>query len=405
MRIGTSSGIRFGRGGSGIGSVNGTGPIVNPNSRWAQVSSRISIPTTLHATATQIMSRTGHQNPTEVTALRIGFPNWCVLTGGSGEAGSGGNATFEASIEYPAGVYTRVTFNASNQGVAINNSTIISDTTYVSIPANTDYWVKVYAVFANKIVHTFKIGAAYGDMGTAGTSVTNNVMASQTNGSSLILPPCLIIANHTMPAVLALGDSRVYGTGATTDSSIKSEICLSLHGYLPYINAGRHGINFSTITGSLSARRKELAAWCSDVIFQGGINDITGGTSDATFRTQLNTGRTNLLTYAPNARVSLSTLAPVASSVDSWTTVAGQTTVASNPVRVTHNDWRRTVPTGFYRCFEVADAVESSRNSGLWKTDELTPFFTAADSTHESDGGFAAIVSSGAINPASFSYP
>jgi hypothetical protein len=389
----------------GLGVTYSGGGVVDPDARLAQVGNRCSIATTLHATATQIMSRKGHQNKVAVTSLRVGIPNWYILSGGSGEAGSGGIATFEASVEYPAGVYTRITFGGLDAGVTANNTTLISDEVAVAIPADTDYWIQIYAVFANRIVHTFQIEAAFGDRGVAGTSVTNSVMTTFANSSSIILPPVLILAEHSLPCVLAIGDSRCYGTGATgANASISGEIIPSLHGFLPYSNTGRHGINATTLSSSLSARRKEMAAYFSDVILQPGINDITAGGSDATLRTNLNSCLTALNLINPDVRVSLTTLSPVSTSTDSWATTVNQTTHATNAVRTAHNDWRRTVPAGYFACYETADAVESARNSGLWAVTGAA-FGIASDSTHASNGGYAAIVASGAIDPNSFDYP
>ena len=111
-------------------------------------------------------------------------------------------------------------------------------------------------------------------------------------------------------------------------------------------------------------------------------------------------GRTAVLAYADlltiwallqPLSVFSCTVNPASTSTDSFATTANQTTVASNAQRVALNNLLRTsgMSSGV---FDLADVVESARDSGLWKA----PGYTA-DGLHESQLASLAIANSRAI--------
>ncbi len=74
------------------------------------------------------------------------------------------------------------------------------------------------------------------------------------------------------------------------------------------------------------------------------------------------------------------TLPPFTTSTDQWATISNQAVVATYESNRTHvNDWIRTTPQYLAGYFEVADALETFRNSGIWKT-------TGAPSGYTDDG-------------------
>lgn len=360
------------------------------------VASRTYPPNTRDATRTQIMSRSGHKNRGGLTAssMQIAIPNWYLGTGGVGEASSGGAATFTASIEYPSSVYTQVTFGGATSGAAAANTTLFSDMITLStpIPDGADFWVNIYGLFESAIVFTYKFSSAAGDKGQYGTSgVVDTTMSPWTSSTSITLRPCLILAMGTRPATLVLGDSRCYGTGGTAAETGEIEPTLAAAGR-PYVNAGIYGALSSQAT---TAHRQEMAAYFQSLVFELGINDVTAGKTLTDYqRTIANMRARSGFAGLPMV---MTTKPPVSTSTDNWLTLVNQTTHATNSVRVAINNWIRTDPYGD-GYFEIADIVESSRDSGLWAADGVTAKKFNSDGTHENDVGYAAIAASGAIN-------
>lgn len=81
------------------------------------------------------------------------------------------------------------------------------------------------------------------------------------------------------------------------------------------------------------------------------------------------------------------TIPPVTTSSDGWTTTANQTVTVNESKRVALNDWFRSVPSGLSGFIEVADILETSRNSGKWK---VTPSPLTLDGIHPSSAGWTA---------------
>ncbi len=75
-------------------------------------------------------------------------------------------------------------------------------------------------------------------------------------------------------------------------------------------------------------------------------------------------------------------------SSDNYSTLVGQTTAFYEPNRVLVNDWIRTRPVPLAGYLELADTVESSRNSGLWAVNATANWLTD-DGTHPTALGHA----------------
>ena len=87
-----------------------------------------------------------------------------------------------------------------------------------------------------------------------------------------------------------------------------------------------------------------------------------------------------------------STVTPFTSSSDGWASTANQTASAGSTERITFNDAVRAGISGLLGYFEVADQVESARNSQKWKV----PGYTT-DGIHATNTGYLAIKTSGAV--------
>jgi hypothetical protein len=187
-----------------------------------------------------------------------------------------------------------------------------------------------------------------------------------------------------------LGDSIDSGTGNLPAYDHGwTEYALNGHG-LGVARMSRPGERLQDIIG-ISGRDNRLAylAPCTDVILSLGINDlfVTAGSVTLAQMQGFATTVIGLLTRR-GLRVWLATLLPHTTSTDNWATTANQAPYnadhAAGGLRSQYNDWLRTVPAGAFGLIERADAVESARNSGLWKTFPRQRALPSSAMTHNS---------------------
>lgn len=357
-----------------------------------QVASRTFYSTNLTASQTQAMLRTFHIAADDISSMKLVFQD----AYGASESATGANTTIEASIEYPEGTFTRVTFSGVNAGVMASGATMVSDSVSVDIPSGDKFWVRHYRQNANGFIYNLYAGRndVQGDKGEAGSSVANVVMGGAiTSNLSLIATPAAIIAMTRNPSLYLVGDSRVVGVGddfADNTTGATGEFARSIDG-IAYINAGFAGDRASSFV-TKNDKRLAIASYCSHVFSNYGINDIISGATEATVKSNLYT----LWGVVRNNKNGLfqSTIPPVTTSTDSWATTTNQTLHATNSIRVNINNFIRAVPDVLDGVFELADVAESARDSGLWK-----PGYTG-DGVHENETGYTAIVSAGAIDKA-----
>ncbi len=386
--------------GIGLGVTHGAGGGVVPVPRMALVGTRSAVHGTSDATRKQSMSRTAHYFSGSLSQIKIGIANWVVNSGGTGETGSGGDATYTASFEYPAGVFTQITFGGSASGVATNATTIESDLVNVSFSGGW-YYINIFATYAANGLYTFRQATGIGDKGIYAVSgLADSTMTGFVSATAITHPPLYIVGMSTQAAVLLLGDSRCAGAGGDATLADNGELAPSIP-LIPYCNTGRTGATGAPLANSLGARRRAVSQYCTDVINEMNINDVTSGSTLAQLQARREAVRTGV---TAGVRVWNTTLAPVSTSTDSWATTVNQTATASNTIRVQFNDWVRSNPAGYAGYFDIADVVESARNSGIWKADG-TPGKWTADGTHETAFAYQEIVNSGVINPALFTYP
>lgn len=345
------------------------------------IASRCNIPSSLGAGNAQTMARTRHVAMDTITALQVVYGNWYVKSDFT-EAGTGATATVECTIEYPAGTYTRVTFSGANVGSVASAANIVSDSTAVSIPIGATFWVRTYWVcsagmpytIGNNINNTTGTGSPSGEFFAFGASVPNTVLGgsiSNTSATTYFRPQAIIGSTKKLSWWLA-GDSRL-GQGATTVDSasdvfgLVGELERLLGKDYACLNAGRNGETLRNATTNYTLR-SSIAAYCSNIACEYGINDFEASRSAATVLIDAVTFR-NLFSGKPFWQ---STVSPASTSTDSFATTVNQTTKASNTARVAYNALVRFGSAPFDGYFEVADSVESSRDSGLWKAPSYT---------------------------------
>lgn len=364
---------------------------------FGQVATHCYHPDTLNATKTQLMARSYHIASADISLIQLRYDNWYGF-----EQLPGGAATVTSSIEYPEGTLTQITFSGSATGNMADGGYVVSDRVPVAIPRGAAFWVRTYyqnaagIIFKSKTNQTnnaFGEGLNYGASGIADQTMVSNF--SYVFWGNLY-GPTAIIGLTNKPSVLILGDSRVAGTGDTlapiAGTTEYGMISPSLFPNVAFINASMSGERVSTFI-TTHARRATLGVYCTHILCELGINDLTASRTAA----QVLADHQTISGYFPGKRYYLTTIPPKSASTDSWATLEKQTPDAtSNAQRISFNGTLRSaLPSFATGYFECADVLESARNSGIWKV----PAYTA-DGLHPTSAGYQLVTDSNVIDDA-----
>jgi len=376
-----------------------------------QVATGCRVPQLLNSgSATQMMSRSRHRMATSTSTMRVGFPAfWAGLNSGSYvENQVGTNANFSpitASLEYPSGTFTQLTFEGFATGFLGNTNILFSDAV-AAPPQGAFFYIRTYRTNANGTPYTYwtnGVDTTNGETCTFGTSgVTDQTMSGTITNTSngVMYSPLAIIGLTSQPSIGIIGDSRAFGYADTFSgtSGAIGNIERSISGNFALINCGVSGDRADSFIYTCAARMSALR-FCSDLICEYPINDImTGGDTAAAVEHNL---QTIWGLWPDPTKVFQCTMEPYTTSTDSWATTANQTTNAHESVRVAVNDWIRTTPVGIKGYFEIANQVETSQDSGKWKVNGTANWYTN-DGIHETNAAALAVAASGCIPPGAF---
>lgn len=191
------------------------------------------------------------------------------------------------------------------------------------------------------------------------------------------------------------GDSIAFGSGAT-EQDLGFLARAAYRDGLAFLNIGRPSELATGFQGVSRRQRMPLAAGCTHVVNEYGVNDLNSAVPLAT----LQAAQLDIWSdfASRRLRVFQSTITPVTTSSDGWITLANQTVLSMNTNRVLLNNWFRAgspihpttkvavavgtpgallagtaghplaaCPAAPFGCIEVADQVESARDSGKWR--------------------------------------
>lgn len=359
----------------------------------------------IDSTNRQIMCRSAHIATENLTSIKLAFQNFAP---GLPENGNGSSATQTAAIEYPPGTINAVVkFGGSTSGTIANGSILFSDYTSLSIiPAGATFWVRKYLTstvgfYYNHQYQSSTLGEST-SVAVSGLTDQTQTTGAITGGTSQTWTqaPVAIIGHTTNPSVLIIGDSRTSGQGDSGESNNfdakVGNIARSM-GSVPFVNIGTSSKQANGWAGNAVAT-SALLPYGSQVIVALGINDLIAGRNQSQVAADIAT----ILASASAIKKYPITIEPDTSDGGSpsaaWTTTGQQSNLVAN--RVAYNTLVRAgilAATGFY---EVADVVESARNSTFWIVTPSPPY--TGDGLHESGAGYALIAASGAIVPASY---
>lgn len=315
-----------------------------------------------------------------------------------------GSITFRAAIEV-GGVLLPVTFGGKRDAV-VDAGFVVSDPLGVELAAGEVLFSRTY-VSAGSPQNTSTAIPADGEGFTAGSDLTGAGSAAVTAQFLWVYGPAAVVGD-TGPGVTfgIVGDSIAHG-GADSGGRPPGFLVRAANAAgLPWLNVSRAGETVRDVVVNSQFRfRLPLVGNCSHVVCQYGRNDFTQSRTTAQVQADLIRLWTSL--SARGSRVFQTTVTPSSTSTDSWATTANQTTHSSNAARVGLNDWLRAgapmrngsaVAAGVSGAlvagavghplagiFDVSDAVETARNSGIWKAGYT------GDGIHPSDVAHAAM--------------
>jgi hypothetical protein len=315
-----------------------------------------------------------------ITSLRVVWSHWY---GNGVSPGAGKNLTVEAELEYPAGVYTPITFNGASTKTTGPLTNITSDAVKVSIPNGAIGLVRgLYTGCCN--LHRGP-NATIGEGSVFPATGLNLVTArSATFNANFFYSPSAIIGTTNKRSVMILGDSRPSGLGdvyTRADGSYgNAGGALNAYAWAQMVQWGGKASDYLAGAGALQA---ELANYATDIVSQLAANDLFAAATAASILTT----QAAIKALYPSKRFHLGTVEPKSSSTDSWATLVNQTTDPTNAQLQLYNAAVLANAMGYDKALDFAAIVESSLGSGKWKVDGTTFKYTG-DGIHQSGFGY-----------------
>lgn len=192
------------------------------------------------------------------------------------------------------------------------------------------------------------------------------------------------------PVIGILGDSNGVGyNDIALGSDAYGYVRRALDTKMSYVNLSYSGSGATNSNTEYKLRHRLAVAdkvRIDDWYLPYGTNDLSTGTTAAAI--QANILAIAAILLKRGERVFCATIPPRTTSTDAWATAGNQTKMATEAQRLEMNAWFRSVPAPFTACIDLADDLETARNSGLWK-----PEYTL-DGTHPSAAGTANVAAS-----------
>lgn len=333
-----------------------------------QVGTRCTLPTAniVAGTATWAMSRKMFRAMDNIVNPTVVFANYYV-TGLNVET-TVGAGTIQASIEYPAGVFT---LNNEGQAAFPNGNTAL--TFNVTIPYGAQAFVRALQINSNGVVFEGKPRYGFSPLdgletgtGTPSNKLTSGTVSQGFTGSQGY-GPIAIVAMTSKPSYIIIGDSKAFGQqDAASDPTADQGLGRLIGTHYAYSSfAVGSSLGSQYLSASRTFRDALVASgYWSHGIDQYGLNDIQSGGSTAA---QVITTRGSIAALYTNIQMIGTTLTPQASSTDNFITSANQTATANSVICQEFNTLERAYPgvAGEKGVIDLSDYVDPFR-TGLW---------------------------------------
>ena len=348
---------------------------------WRQSATRCSVPDITATANKQTFSRTYHVAADYITSIKLGYVGGiCAATT---ETLPGAAATVRASIEMDGSV-VRVNFSGATDGTIPIGGLVVSDEVTLPRPLRkgegfyvrtwqSSAWGIMYNVARGSSLNTLASLPTNGQFLTFGvttpdlTGVTTLPTTNATNGT---FGPALILSNSSNPALLVCGDSRTRGQNEIIAGALNAYAGLGnldrrLNKEFATLTVAISGETAANVAGSNWVFRALVVPYFTNAVIALGINDVTATTPAATILDSIYSFINGKLGGIPSI---VATIEPRTSSTDNYLTTTNQTKHVNNGIRVTFNQYiRQGLGYPIVGYIENADAVESGRDSGLWK--------------------------------------
>lgn len=362
------------------------------------IASRARVHNDFNAVQQQVQSRSMHIAMDDIYAIQLVDSGWRTQNPGQNagvaEVDSPGVATVRASIEHPSfpGTFLQVLYSGSPAGTVQPGANLVSDLIELPVPIKRGTAFFIQRFITNPAGCSYIVsqsGAAYGEKCCVAASGLTDQTMTGTMGNThptVSAPPQAILGYTSRKTCIIWGDSKAVGTTDTFSDRymLRGQIDRVLGKRFATLNMSVAGDRMVyMVTGQTAQRRIALANLVGRDLdwVQLGINDLTANRTAAQYTTDLTTFRGMLGYKRP---MICSTITPGSTSTDSWATTGNQTTVTSNPQRILLNAAIRNGYGGLTDGYvEVADIVETARDSGIWKAPGMT-----TDGIHETPAAF-----------------
>jgi hypothetical protein len=248
----------------------------------------------------------------------------------------------------------------------------------------------------------FPLYQEWGDGVTFGSNLTAPAAAAPTTvtlGADVKgFSPVAVIGKTAAgsPFVVIVGDSIANGRGDVSGFAQNTLYGREDFGFIkralnaakiPFLSLSKPGDTYAGFTGAGArtlGKRLIALCGCNRMIDEYGLNDITAGTSAASIKTMAAALWADARTRGIG-KILTTTKTLKTTSTDFWKTTASQTPVAGyepGGVREVVNTWIRAGSDGLVDgFFEIADTIESGRNSGQWAAAAVGTTHTVTGST------------------------
>jgi lysophospholipase L1-like esterase len=371
------------------------------------------------------------------------YANWYLSTA-AGDSADGtpvevkgaNDIMVSAAITTPDGKIHQLTVLGQTRWTIKPNGQVSTDPIDVDIKASAgSFYVRTYVEVAGG--GKFPLGRFAHDNGdgtqnyTASPvdntlSTSGSGMTTGGNGYSPVAVLGTFEPSMTKPIVALWGDSITLGTG-DTDTSLGFAAQALIRDKIPFIKLARGAERAKNVSPDPTrrARRFPLAGGCTKAAIFYGTNDYNAG-GDTAEVTEANLVAFWRASADRGMKALAATFTPRTTSTDAWATTTNQTPAAGGAARTAINDWIRdgapldattlapvAVGSAGVRAgsathpllgwLELADIVESARNSNIWKANYTTDGVHPAPAARPHGSGIrhcsAALVVSGVRRP------
>jgi len=311
------------------------------------------------------------------------------------DSATGGTLTASMGVEYPAGsgTYYRPTWPGGAASTVIGDKSVAWAKLSLALPAGKSRINLIRRLQNSNVIalnrqangaRRYLTGGDVAETSTVDKTLTGGLVD---NGGDFMIWPAAIVALTDQVSCLFNGDSRTIGErDATPTNEHQGQLAHSLGPLFPYINMGVAGQPY--VDFSQNPLRAALAKYCTTFLDANGYNSrvLSAAAMYAAAHAEANF-------FSPR-EAWFATIYPGATSTNGFIDTAHQTTDGFNANRTGANDLFRADP----RCLEIADLLESSRNSGLWLPHN--PGYTDADDgVHANSSGVVLVDLSSAFSP------